>query len=114
MHWLGKDFLLTATRPDGSKMTLIKIPRWDFNWQDSYDLAAPLALTKGTRLDMVAHFDNSAANPANPNKPPVIVRWGEQTKDEMCIGFLHYTRDDEHLAGGPPTRPYDALRDWLP
>jgi hypothetical protein len=85
MHWLGKDFLLSATFPDGSKRTLIKIDRWDFNWQDLYDLAEPVALPKGTRIDMVAHFDNSAANPTNPTNPPVTVGWGEQTTDEMCL-----------------------------
>jgi hypothetical protein len=104
MHWLGKDFRLTATRPDGSKQTLIKIDRWDFNWQGLYDLAEPIPLPKGTRLDMVAHFDNSDANPANPNNPPVTVGWGEQTTDEMCLGFLYLTRDEQHLEGRPPSR----------
>ena len=114
MHWLGKDFLLTATRPDGTRTTLIRIDRWDFNWQDTYDLAAPIALPRGTRLDMLAHFDNSADNPVNPCRPPVTVRWGEQTADEMCIGFLHYTRDDEHLDGGPPPPKSGPLADWRP
>lgn len=104
MHWLGKDFLLTATLPDGSKRTLIKIDRWDFNWQDLYLLAEPIALPKGTRIDMVAHFDNSTANPSNPSKPPVAVGWGEQTTDEMCLGFLYLTRDDQHLGGKPPSK----------
>ncbi|MDR3632454.1 MAG: ascorbate-dependent monooxygenase [Isosphaeraceae bacterium] len=104
MHWLGKDFLLNAERPDGSATTLVKIDRWDFNWQETYDLAEPLALSKGTTLRMRAHFDNSPANAVNPSRPPVEVRWGEQTTDEMCIAFLHFTRDDEHLAGRPPAR----------
>ncbi len=104
MHWLGKDFLLTATFPDGSKRTLIKIDRWDFNWQDLYDMAEPIALPKGTRIDMVAHFDNSTANPSNPSNPPVNVGWGEQTTDEMCLGFLYMTRDDQQLKGRPPQK----------
>jgi mono/diheme cytochrome c family protein len=104
MHWLGKDFLLTAIFPDGTRRTLIKVDRWDFNWQASYDFAEPIALPKGTRVEMVAHFDNSAANPANPSKPPVPVHWGEQTDDEMCIGFLHLTRDEQHLQDRPPAR----------
>jgi hypothetical protein len=104
MHWLGKDFLLTALLPDGTRRTLIRIDRWDFDWQDTYDLAEPLPLPKGTQLKMVAHFDNSESNPANPSRPPVTVRWGEQTTDEMCIGFLHLTRDDEHLDDQPPRR----------
>ncbi|WP_165075292.1 monooxygenase [Paludisphaera rhizosphaerae] len=114
MHWLGRDFLLTAALPDGSKTTLIRIDHWDFNWQSTYDLAAPLPLPKGTRLEMLAHFDNSESNPSNPTSPPKEVRWGEQTTDEMCIGFIHYTRDDEHLTGGPPARKYDPLADWWP
>ncbi len=104
MHWLGTDFLLTATFPDGSKRTLIKVDRWDFNWQMAYDFAEPVALPKGTRVDMVAHFDNSEANFANPTRPPVAVHWGEQTTDEMCIGFLHLTRDGQHLENRPPAR----------
>jgi mono/diheme cytochrome c family protein len=104
MHWLGKDFLLTASFPDGSKRTLIKIDRWDFNWQDLYDLAEPIAIPKGTRIDMFAHFDNSAANPTNPSNPPVNVGWGEQTTDEMCLGFLYMTRDDQHLGDRPPQK----------
>ncbi len=67
-----------------------------------------------TRLDIVAHFDNSAANPINPTTPPALVRWGEQTNDELCIGFLHYTRDREHLDGQPPPRQLDPLGDWRP
>ena len=55
---------------------------------------------------MIAHFDNSANNPRNPSNPPVEVHWGEQTTDEMCIGFLQLTRDDEHLENRPP----DAVR----
>ncbi|MDX2039528.1 MAG: ascorbate-dependent monooxygenase [Isosphaeraceae bacterium] len=104
MHWLGKDFELTAVRPDGSRTTLIKIDRWDFNWQDTYEFVEPVALPKGTKIEMSAHFDNSEANPSNPSKPPLEVRWGEQTTNEMCIGFLQMTRDDEHLNGAAPPR----------
>ncbi len=104
MHWLGKDFLMTAHLPDGSERTLIKIDHWDFNWQGTYDFVEPIALPAGTRIDMLAHFDNSAANPANPNSPPRDVHWGEQTTDEMCIGFYQVTHDAEHLDGRPPAR----------
>ena len=104
MHWLGKDFVLTATPPDGATRTLIRIDAWNFNWQGTYEFAEPVALPKGTKIDMVAHFDNSAANPANPNSPPKDVHWGEQTTDEMCIGFLQRTYDDQHLNNRPPTR----------
>jgi hypothetical protein len=111
MHWLGKDFLLKATRPDGSKQTLIRIDDWNFNWQGTYDFVSPVSLPAGSRVEMVAHFDNSTDNPKNPNSPPREVRWGEQTTDEMCIGFLQLTRDDEHRKNQPPerfTRPVNA------
>jgi mono/diheme cytochrome c family protein len=102
MHWLGKDFKLTSVAPDGTRKTLIQVDKWDFNWQDTYEFTTPTALPKGTRIELSAHFDNSASNPANPTKPPIEVHWGEQTEDEMCIGFLQYTRDGEHLKNNPP------------
>jgi hypothetical protein len=104
MHWLGKDFTLEAILPDGARRTLIKIEDWDFNWQGTYEFEQEVALPKGTRVEMAAHFDNSAKNPRNPSKPPLEVRWGEQTTDEMCIGFLQLTQDDERLKNRPPER----------
>ena len=92
------------TYPDGTTRTLIRIDRWDFNWQATYDFAEPVPLPKGTTLEMVAHFDNSEANPNNQSRPPREVRWGEQTTDEMCIGFLQYTNDAEQLDNQPPAR----------
>jgi hypothetical protein len=103
MHWLGRDFRLTATRPgETESVTLIEIDHWNFNWQGIYDFVEPVALPAGTVLNMVGHFDNSDANPSNPSHPPREVRWGEQTTDEMCLGFLQVTRDDEHLGNRPP------------
>jgi len=110
MHWIGKDFLLKAIRPDGATVTLIRIDRWNFNWQGTYDLVAPVALPKGTRIEMLAHFDNTEANPDNPSKPPRVVRWGEQTTDEMCIGFVQWTLDNEHLHNQPPLPTLPRLR----
>lgn len=106
MHLLGRDFLLTAVTPDGSRRPLIKIDDWDFNWQTPYEFLEPVALPKGTRIEMLAHFDNSPGNLRNPSKPPVEVTWGEETTDEMCIGFMQLTRDAEHLKNRPP----DAAR----
>ncbi len=108
MHWLGRDFLLTAIRPDGSRTTLLKVDDWDFNWQDTYEFRDPVALPSGTRIDMLAHFDNSTGNTANPSNPPKDVHWGEQTTDEMCIGFFQMTRDAEHLENHPPGTPETA------
>ncbi len=110
MHWLGKDFVLRAVRPDGSKQTLIRIDDWDFNWQNPYEFVTPVALPKGTRVEMVAHFDNSPGNPRNPSHPPVEVHWGEQTTDEMCIGFLQLTRDAEYLGDRSPDAVRPAIR----
>ena len=110
MHLLGRDFVLRANRPDGSRQTLIRIDDWDFNWQNPYEFETPVALPKGTRIEMTAHFDNSAGNPRNPSHPPIEVHWGEQTTDEMCIAFLQLTRDDEHLGNRPPESGRPAIR----
>ena len=98
MHLLGRRMALTAIRPDGVKVPLISVSDWDFNWQATYFYKKPLAFPKGTRVVMTATYDNSAHNRRNPNSPPKTTTWGEQTTDEMCIAFLHYTLDREHLA----------------
>ena len=68
----------------------------------------PLKLPKGTQLSLTAHYDNSPQNPKNPNKPPKPVKWGEQTTDEMCIAFVAYTNDEEHLTKGINVKdPFD-------
>lgn len=107
MHLLGKDMKLTATLPDGTVRPLIFIQRWDFNWQESYQYKTPVRLPKGTRLDLVAHYDNSAGNPSNPNSPPKEVTWGEQTSSEMCIAFLQ-------LVPAEPAKSPRDLRGPLP
>lgn len=90
MHLRGKDITYKATYPDGRAETLLSIPRYDFGWQVYYYPARPLAMPKGTRIDVVAHFDNSTRNPLNPD-PTKEVRFGEQTWDEMMNGFIDYT-----------------------
>ena len=94
MHLRGKDFLYEAIYPDGKKEILLSVPRYDFNWQSVYRLADPLAMPKGTKLHCVAHFDNSAKNPNNPD-PKKTVYWGDQTWEEMMIGWIDYYRDGE-------------------
>lgn len=95
MHLLGRDMRLVATTPAGEEHELIWIQDWEFNWQDVYHYQEPLFLPAGTQVDLVAHFDNSPENPANPHDPPVPVGWGEKTTDEMCIGFLYYVKASE-------------------
>jgi hypothetical protein len=88
MHLLGRTMEVTAHRPDGQVLPLVRIDDWDFNWQTTYHFRELQRLPAGTRLEMVATFDNSADNPHNPHDPPQPVRWGERTTDEMCICFL--------------------------
>lgn len=89
MHLRGKSILYKAIFPSGERKTLLEVPHYDFNWQTAYRLADPMELPEGTRLHCVAHFDNSAENLNNPD-PTKTVRWGEQTWDEMMIGYFDY------------------------
>jgi hypothetical protein len=82
-HYIGKTMKMTATLPDGTVKTLLDIKNWDFAWQDRYFFEETIRLPKGTKLDGEVSWDNSEENPKNPSRPPVLVRWGEQTKDEM-------------------------------
>jgi hypothetical protein len=87
MHLRGKSFRYEAEYPNGQREILLDIPRYDFNWQLRYDLAEPKLMPKGTRLTCTAHYDNSEENLSNPN-PKATVRWGDQTWDEMMIGYF--------------------------
>ncbi len=99
MHVRGKAFKFEAISPDGKTETLLDIPRYDFNWQLRYDYAMPRFLPRGTTIKITAVFDNSSGNPANPD-PTKNVRWGQQTYDEMMIGYLeHYTPLNPMVAG---------------
>ncbi len=93
LHMLGKKVKVTITPPDGMPQTLVDITDWDYNWQETYFFRRPIAVKAGTRFDIEAHYDNSARNPRNPNNPPRLVRFGEQTTDEMCFGFIGATAD---------------------
>lgn len=87
MHLRGKAFRYEAQEPSGEPRALLNVPRFDFNWQHMYVLASPRSLPKGTMVQCYARFDNSSANPANPD-PSQEVRWGDQITDEMMIGYL--------------------------
>jgi hypothetical protein len=90
MHLRGKDMTYTLTRPDGSSEVVLSVPKYDFGWQTDYWLAEPLTVARGSTLRVTAHFDNSPVNRANPD-PTANVRWGDQTWEEMMIGFFTYT-----------------------
>ncbi len=97
MHLLGRRMKVDAVRPDGTTACLVDVDDWDFRWQGTYHFQEPVALPGGTFLTLEAHYDNSAANPDNPNSPPRDVRWGEATTDEMCLAFIGFTLDSENL-----------------
>ena len=99
MHLIGRSVRAEATLPDASKIALISILDWDFNWQYYYRYAEPLRLPAGTRIDVRWTYDNSAANPANPSVPPRRVTYGEQTADEMAFLIL------DMIATGPAPEP---------
>lgn len=110
MHLLGREMKVTATLPDGTLVPLVHVQNWDFNWQTSYEFKTPVHLPAGSRVDLEARYDNSTNNPLNPSDPPRLATWGEQTTDEMCLAFLHFTLDSEHL-----TRKgaFPRLDSWL-
>jgi hypothetical protein len=84
MHLLGREVHATAQMPDETVRPLIDISRWSFRWQDHYSYREPFLLPKGTRVSCRWVFDNSAANPSNPNSPPKEVLFGPNSTDEMC------------------------------
>ena len=86
MHVRGKDMTYTAIYPDGTSEVLLTVPKYDFNWQITYELATPKLLPKGSRVEVVAHYNNSPSNKYNPD-PTKDVKWGDQTWEEMMIGF---------------------------
>lgn len=90
MHYRGKQFTYSATYPDGREEVLFRVNDYDFNWQTHYELEEPIAVPAGTRIDCLAVYDNSANNPANPD-PGKTVTFGDESYDEMMIGFMDYT-----------------------
>ncbi|HJZ57153.1 MAG TPA: redoxin family protein [Gemmataceae bacterium] len=91
MHLLGKSVKVTMTPPGGQPVVLVDIPAWDYRWQETYWFQEPVLAKRGTKLEIEAVFDNSEKNPNNPRRPPVDVKFGEQTTDEMLFGFLGMT-----------------------
>jgi hypothetical protein len=93
-HRLLREISLTATLPGGKVVPMLWIDDWDFNWQGEYHFARPVALPKGTHLDLVAYYDNSAANPSNPFHPPRRVRYGTKSDAEMLGCHVQIVADD--------------------
>ncbi|HEY3899984.1 MAG TPA: hypothetical protein VGM54_15355 [Chthoniobacter sp.] len=87
--------------------TLLSFPRFDFNWQTSYRLAQPLRVPTGTKIICSGAFDNSDKNPSNPD-PTKTVRWGQQSWDEMFIGYVGYA-ELPTVTQGAPAGPQKAL-----
>jgi hypothetical protein len=108
MHTRGKAFKYEAFYPDGKQEVLLDVPSYDFNWQTTYHLKEPKPIPKGTRLVCTAHWDNSEENLSNPD-PTKTVTWGDQTFEEMMIGFYV----EQYPKGQSPTRPSGGLPDNL-
>jgi hypothetical protein len=102
MHLRGKDFLYKVTYPDGKSQIILSVPKYDFNWQTYYVLKEPVAAPKGTRVDCLAHFNNSTSNKYNPDATKEV-RWGDQTFEEMMIGWMSYTLDKNEAKQGAET-----------
>ncbi|MBV8878475.1 MAG: hypothetical protein JO332_00790 [Planctomycetaceae bacterium] len=92
MHVRGKAFKYVAVSPEGKEEVLLDVPRYDFNWQICYRLKEPRAVKKGTVIKAFARFDNSKNNPANPD-PSKEVHWGQQTWEEMLVGYMDYVKE---------------------
>ena len=87
MHLRGKDFEFRLLVPSGETQTILRVPRYDFNWQLWYTPASEIVLPKGTKVACTAHYDNSVNNPSNPDATK-SVKWGDQSWEEMMIGFF--------------------------
>ncbi len=88
MHGRGKDFEYRIVYPTGETQTILRVPRYNWHWQLWYNLAEPIALPKGARIECTAHFDNSPNNPDNADATKEVT-WGDQSWDEMMVGFFN-------------------------
>ena len=89
MHFRGKSMMTKAIYPDGREEVLLNVPNYDFRWQETYFLKQQFLLPKGTKLMIVAYFDNSKNNPQNPD-PSKALRWGEPSDEEMMGFWLQF------------------------
>jgi hypothetical protein len=101
MHARGKDFEYRIVFPGGETRTILRVPQYNWHWQLWYNLDEPIVLPPGARIECTAHFDNSPNNPENPD-PTKTVTWGQQSWDEMMVGFFNLVYD-------PRISPKDLL-----
>jgi hypothetical protein len=110
MHLRGKSFRFEAIYANGRREVLLDVPRYEFEWQNVYVLSEPKHMPEGSVLRCMARYDNSADNPSNPD-PKKVVTWGEQTHEEMLVGYVEVASADQDLSrGGPRTRKLDDGR----
>ena len=91
MHMRGKAFRYDMVDAAGERRELLSVPAYDFNWQIQYRSAEPVLARTGSRIDATAWYDNSPENPNNPDATKTVT-WGDQTEEEMMIGYLEYVR----------------------
>jgi hypothetical protein len=96
MHFRGKDMTFTLRYPDGRQEVLLRVPKYDPNWQVTYELVTPLKIPARSTITAVAHYDNSASNRYNP-APDEEVTWGPQSGNEMFLPFLEVSLDGTDL-----------------
>ncbi len=102
MHLRGKSFEYRLVRPGGEPEVMLRVPKYNFNWQLFYYFDKPVQLAKGAKIECTGHFDNSANNPDNPD-PAAEVRWGDQSWEEMMIGWFSVAFD-------PATKPENLFK----
>jgi hypothetical protein len=107
MHVRGESFRFDLVTPGGSRETLVNVPHYDFNWQHWYEPAEPLKVTSGTTIECFATYDNSPNNKYNPD-PTKEAHWGDQTWDEMMIGFMDVAFDAHKSPRDIFAKPKDA------
>jgi len=88
-HVRGKKCRYELIAPDGTTSMLLDVPHYDFNWQLRYELSEPMKVAQGSKIRFTVHYDNSPNNPANPD-PKATVKWGQQTSEEMMLGYIEY------------------------
>lgn len=98
-HYRARTLDAWATLPDGSRRPLIRILDWDMNWQDRYTYQSPIPLPAGSRITAAYAFDNSDANPKNPDRPPISVGWGWRSSDEMADLWIQVTTRSDDARG---------------